>query len=1156
MKFTCVFLLAACLTTSAKGVAQTVSLNERNVSLEKVFKEINRQTGFNFLYNSATLKTAKKVTITVNNVPLEKALQICFNQQSFDFVIADNTIVVRKKKSLAVNDIRLTDTPSTIDVNGRIVDENGEPVAASVMVKGTSKGTTTNDNGEFELKGVDDSATLVITGVSIESFEVKVNGRTELTLNARLKNIVGQNISVEINTGYQRIPKERATGSFTFIDNKTLNEQTGPTILDRLKGVASGVLFDDSKVKDQNKHYNFSIHGLSTINGSQDPLIVVDDFPYEGKIENINPNDVENVTILKDAAAASIWGTRAGNGVIVITTKKGKFNKPLTISLNSNITVSGKPDLFSIDQIKSSDYIDMEKILFEKGYFNSTINSTSHLALTPVVDILNRQLRGEITAAQAEKMIDMYRNHDVRNDYQKYLYRNAVHQQYSLNLNGGSHNLSYNISGGIDKDISNLNANNNRFTASFENNYQPFKSVELTARLTYTDTKFTEGRPGLNSFRINSRNVPYIYLADAGGTPLSLAVDYRESYTDTAGGGHLLSWKYYPLTDYTHTKLTNDQRDMLAFLGVKFQVFKGMSIDVKYQYERQGADYRTLQDTGSYFTRYMINQFSQLNTSTGEVKYIVPLGGILNLSNAITTVQDLRAQLNYNKDWQKSSVAVIGGEDIRKAGNSSNSNTVYGYNDDFLTVGNTDFLNPYPNFIGGYSSYIGSGISLSKRQNNFVSFFGNAAYTYLNRYTLSASFRKDASNLFGVNTNDKWNPFWSAGIAWNISKEAGYHSKIFPYLKLRATYGFSGNVDQSKSAVTVLHFYNSGFETNLPFAQVSQFANPDLSWEKVRTTNIGIDFSIKRDLLSGSIEFYQKKGTNLFGITPIDYTSGLGTEYLTKNVAEMKGRGVDVIVQTKNIDRQFKWSTGFLFSYTDSRTSKYYNGDYLVSGSFLGGGESIFPLAGYPLYSIGGYEWAGLDPQTGDPRGFLDGKISTRYDSINIQKGMQGVVYNGPSSPRFYGSVNNTFSWKQFSLSVNLLYNLGYYFRRDVISYSRLITSGLGVSEFENRWQQPGDEAFTNVPSFKYPADSRRDEMYRFAEINVGRADNIRLQYINLAYNFIPRHNMNLLKNVQLYVNIANIGIVWRANHWKIDPEYQGTLAPQTSYTTGLRANF
>jgi TonB-linked SusC/RagA family outer membrane protein len=915
-------------------------------------------------------------------------------------------------------------------------------------------------------------------------------------------------------------------------------------------------LFDDSKVKDQNKHYDFSIRGLSTINGSQDPLIVVDDFPYDGDINNINPNDVESITILKDAAAASIWGTRAGNGVIIITTKKGKFNKPLSISLNSNLIVSGKPDLFSIDQINSSDYVDMEKLLFEKGYFNSTINSTSHLALTPVVDILNRERSGELTADEAEKMIDVYRNHDVRDDYEKYLYRDAVHQQYALNLNGGSRNLSYNISGGIDKDISDLNAKNNRITASFENNYQPFNSLEVTARLTYTDSKYTEGRPGLNSFGISGRNVPYLYLADATGTPVSLATDYSESYTDTAGGGHLLSWKYYPLTDYTHTRLTTDQRDMLTFLGVKFQVFKGMSIDVKYQYERQEADNRNLQDTGSYFTRYMINQFSQLNTSTGEVKYIVPLGGILNQSNNITSVHDLRAQLNYNKDWEKGALAVIAGEDIRKAGISSIGNTVYGYNDDFLTVGNTDFLNPYPNFIGGYSSYIGSGISLSKKQNNFVSFFGNAAFTFLDTYTLSGSFRKDASNLFGVNTNDKWNPFWSAGLAWNLSKEAAYHWSLFPYLRLRATYGFSGNVDQSKSALTVLQFYNSGYENNLPFAQVSQFANPDLSWEKVRTINIGIDFSTGKDVLSGSIEFYQKKGTNLFGITPIDYTTGIGVGYLTKNVASMKARGVDVTINTRNIDRRFKWTTGFLFSYTDSRTSAYYNGDYLVSGSFLGGGSEIFPLAGYPLYSIGGYEWGGLDPETGDPRGYLNGKVSNNYDSISIQKGMQGVVYNGPSSPRFYGSVNNTFTWKRLSLSINLLYNLGYYFRRDVISYSRLITSGLGVSDYANRWQQPGDEAFTNVPSFKYPADSRRDDMYRLAEINVGRADNIRLQYINLAYDFIPLHKMDLLKDVQVYVNIANIGIVWRANHWKIDPEYQGTLAPQTTYTTGLRVNF
>ena len=1042
-----------------------------------------------------------------------------------------------------------------IIVKGKITDENGKALVNATIQAVNNQEVMTTTTGEFIIHLAFIPDTLVISHVGFKTKKMLVSNphsNLKITLNPAYAKLD----EVTVNTGFQRIPRERATGSFTLIDNKTLNEQTGPTILDRLKGVASGVLFDDSKIQDQNKHFNFSIRGLSTINGSQDPLIVVDDFPYEGDIKNINPNDVESITILKDAAAASIWGTKAGNGVIIITTKKGKFNKPLAISLHSNVTFSGKPDLFSIDRISSSDYVDMEKLLFEQGYFNSMINSTAHIALTPVVDILNKEKNGELSSVDAKKLIDNYRNHDVREDYEKYLYRTAVQQQYALNITGGSENLSYTISGGIDKDISNLDARNNRITAGFQNNYRPMKSLEITARLAYTDSKYAEGRPGLNSFRINSRNVPYLMLADASGEPLSLPINYSDAYTDTAGGGKLLNWKYYPLTEYQHSGLKTDQRDLLANVGLKFQIVKELSLDVKYQYERQEADNRTLQDTGSYFTRDLINQFSQVNLVTGEVKYIVPLGGILNLSNTVTSVQDFRAQLNYNKEWKRASVAAIAGEDIRKAGTNSHSNTAYGYNDDYLTVRNTDFLNPYPNYLGGFSSYIGSGISFSQRQNNFVSLFGNAAYTYLDRYTLSGSFRKDASNLFGVHTNDKWNPFWSAGMAWNLSKEPKYHWSFLPYVKLRATYGFSGNVDQSKSAVTVLQFYNSGFETNLPFAQVSQFANPDLSWEKIRTINIGIDFSVKKNILSGSIEYYQKKGTNLFGITPIDYTTGLGTGYITKNVAEMKGRGVDIVLHSNNIDRKFKWATGVLFSYSDSRTSKYYIGDYTVSGTYIGGGQVIFPLPGYPLYSIGGYKWAGLDPQTGDPRGYVNGKISSNYDSITNQKGIQGVVYNGPSSPRFYGSVNNTFSWKQLSLSVNILFNLDYYFRKDVVSYSQLVNGGISSSDYENRWQQRGDEAFTKVPSFKYPADSRRDDMYRLSEINVGRADNIRLQYVKLAYNFIPRKNIHFFKSMEVYLNIANIGIVWRANHWDIDPEYQGTLAPVTSYTTGLRFNF
>jgi len=275
----------------------------------------------------------------------------------------------------------------TTETRGRIVNEQGEGAPnVSITIKGTNRSTTTNSQGEFVLTGLDNNATLIISSIGYEPMEFKPLGQSALTI--RLKTRVSEMQEVEVvSTGYQDIPKERSTGSFTKIDKATLNQQTGTNILDRLIGVTSGLLFDVNKEdgNPQNKT-KISIRGLSTIHGPMDPLIVVDGFIYEGDIENINPNTIDNVTVLKDAAAASIWGARAGNGVIVISTKRGKFNQKLKVDVNANIIVTEKPDFFSLPEISSAEYIDLEQFLYRNNYFNGALNNI-YAAITPAVSI-------------------------------------------------------------------------------------------------------------------------------------------------------------------------------------------------------------------------------------------------------------------------------------------------------------------------------------------------------------------------------------------------------------------------------------------------------------------------------------------------------------------------------------------------------------------------------------------------------------------------------------------------------------------------------------------------------------------------------------------------------------------------------------------------
>jgi TonB-dependent SusC/RagA subfamily outer membrane receptor len=696
----------------------------------------------------------------------------------------------------------------------------------TLILKRSGKQATTNMQGIFSVAlSVPD--TLVIRHISYKEQRLFVSSENNSPLFILLEENTHQLDEVIVNTGYQSVPKERATGSFTQIDSKLYNEQVGTNALNRLEYITNGL----SVNRRINSNGQISIRGLSTIQGPQDPLIVVDNFPYNGDINNINANDIETVTILKDAAASSIWGAKAGNGVIVITTKKGSFNQRSKIDLNTNITIVNKPDLFYLPNISSGDFIDVEKYLFDQGYrFDDTLD-TYHKPFSPVYEILFKERNGEISAADASSQINAYRNHDVRNDFNKYFYQKAVNQQYALNVQGGSNTVAYILSAAYDHNSDNLAAGYNRVSIKSANTFKITPSLQIDAGVIYTYSKTTNGKPAYDGSSIRTINgaiPPYTMLADAAGNALPLYKDYRQTYTDTAGGGKLLNWNYYPLTDYMFTHTSSVISDVVGNLGFRYKLNKDLSIEGKYQYERQTVTGRTLYDQQSYYTRNLINTYSQPDYTTGQVTYIVPLGAILDLSSGLLESHQARGQLNYNKSWGNNSITAIAGGEIRQAHTTSDGYRTYGYDDNILTSVNVDAANTYPNFVTGNYDYIPTNASFSDNLNRFVSVYANAAYTWLNRYTLSASARRDASNIFGVNTNNKWSPLWSLGSSWEISREKFYASALLPYLKARLTYGFSGNVDPNLSAVTTISYLSTSPYTQTPFAQVANFYNPIL----------------------------------------------------------------------------------------------------------------------------------------------------------------------------------------------------------------------------------------------------------------------------------------------------------------------------------------
>lgn len=1153
MRLIIVILIASLMQVSASGFAQRISLNERKASLEVVLEKIRAQSGYDLICELKTLSSAKPVNVSISNVSIQEALKSVLKGQPLTYDI-DGKIIVIKPKSLID---RISDAFIKQDIiRGKVLDEEGQPiVGATITEKGTENRTVTNKTGDFSLKSLNSNPILLISYIGYTPTEFKtINGQTDFITIVLIRSVNKLEEVNVVSTGYQTLPKERSTGSFDKMDNKLFNRNTSSDIISRMEGLTSGLTFDKRKTSAATLS-GLSIRGRSTLFANTAPLVVIDNFPYDGDINNINPNDVESVTFLKDAAAASIWGVRAGNGVIVITTKKGKLEQPLKVSVNSNITIEEKPDLMKIPTISTSGFIDVEKMLYEKGFYNSDINNNrSYPLLSPVVELLIQN------TPDSKNAIDALRNNDVRQDFTRYIYRQPIRQQYAINLSRGYKTLSYLLSAGYDNNTGNiLNNKQDRLSLRAFTSFIPIKNLELQTNILYTQNG--QNRIGNNSniaygvIRSSAtKNLfPYMRLVDDQGNPINISKDYRNSFIRANSSVGLLDWTYNPIAEINDSYNKSKSQDLLLNFNASYKINPIFSGDLKYQYEKTNSTGDNFQGLGTYYTRDLINRYTQINGD--QIINNIPMGGILNKSDGNFDSHNVRGQLNANKTWaEKHALTAIAGVELKQNRSKGNSYITYGYDPNLLTFQNVDYVNEYPIYKGLTSDRaIPNEASFTETINRYTSIYANAAYTYDTRYTATASARKDASNIFGVDANQKGVPLWSSGISWNISNEKFYNIKWLPYLKMRGTYGYNGNLRNDLSAFTVIRNMPSNPVTNTPYADILSPPNPDLIWEKIGIANFGIDFGSKNNRLSGSVEYYKKSAKDLIGLTPIESTTGVRS--VTRNSANLRGEGVDLTLNSVNKIGPITWSSTFIYSYTQNKVTKYLQksttgSSYITSGSFSG----INPIEGKPVYAIYAFKWAGLDPLTGDPQGYLNGVVSKDYNALRAVK-VDDLEYIGSAVPNTFGAFRNTFAFSNFSISANITYKFDYYFRRQALSYGTLYTNGIGTSDFDKRWLKPGDEKNTNVPSMIYPNSSRRDDFYAKSAALVEKGDHIRLQDITL--NYILNRPQWTIKNVRLFFNVNNVGILWRSNKLGIDPDYDSNSYPASkTFSFGLNADF
>ncbi|TCD02730.1 SusC/RagA family TonB-linked outer membrane protein [Pedobacter psychroterrae] len=1150
MRLTTVLILITMMHVSASTSAQKITYVQKDATLVQLFKEIKKQAGYNVVWNDDKFDATRSINANFKNTDLKEVMEKGLNGLPFTYSMTKKTIVIKEKPSSLLD--RILDHFADIDVRGIVHDDQGLPLAGvTVTVKGNNRSTKTNESGEFSVENVDEKASLIISYLGFESQEINVTqdiGIVRLKLFSQ-----GLNEIEVVSTGYQNLSKVNATGSFVKIDSNLLNRSVSSDILARLDGIVNG-LYVDKRLSGRSI---MNVRGINTLGGSAiGALIIVDNFPYEGDLANINPNDVESISILKDAAAASIWGARAGNGVIVITLKKGKFNSDLRVTVNSSLNLVEKPNLFYHPQMSSSDFIDVEQFLYQNNFYQNdlTVGNSSRPVISPVVDLLDKQSKGLISATEATNQINALRNIDYRNDVNNHFNQKAIHQQYSLNLNGGSKVNSYLISAGYDHNRGTLVGNaNSRYSIRASNNLRLIKKLEL--RTSFSLAQVNSESNGLSNIKTRKGIYPYMQLWDANTGALAIPETYNKNYTDTAGAGRLLDWSYRPLEEIGINDNTLNVQDINFNASLKYQILDGLDAELLYRYERQISTGRKYNSPESYFTRNLINQFTQI-TGAGT-KRIIPMGGILDRSFSNLKANNLRGQINYNKILDsKHQLNILLGSELSQSQVLSNTDRIYGYNDEILSYANVDFVNQYPvydNLLTDNNGYIPNNVSFSGALNRMVSLYSNAAYTFNKRYTLSGSARRDAANVFGVNTNQKWKPLWSMGASWDISAEKFYAIGWLPSLRARATYGFSGNVSPGVITKPVIYYVNGPAQfTNYKYALVNTPPNPDARWEELRMINYGLDFAFKGNFLTGSLEYFTKKTDDLFASTPIDATTGFNIA--TKNVAQTRGRGFELTLNSNNIDLQLKWTTSASIAYVKDIVSRFFNKP-LSASSYVGNAISIAPLENYPLYPMFSYKFYGLDPQTGDPIGIFKGENSKSYSSLTTDS-LKNLTFHGSAIPLYTGFLRNTFSWKGIELSFNITYKLDYYIRRQAINYSSLFNNWRGDDDYSRRWQKPADELNTTVPSMVFPANTQRDSFYAGSEVNVDRGDHIRLNDIILRYNLSPAASNKIFKNLQFSLTASNIGIIWKETNQKLDPDYPYSMTGlQKGLAFGFKAN-
>ncbi|RKR85099.1 TonB-linked SusC/RagA family outer membrane protein [Mucilaginibacter gracilis] len=1123
-----VMLLSAFL---KEAKAQTVSLSVKNTPLETVFKSITKQTGYVFFYNYRLLEKSTPVSIDLNKVSLKQALDACFENQPFSYAIQGKQITMVAKAEQKFD----TGTKANQLIKGIVKDSSGVPLSGiTVSVQGTALHTATDKDGMFNILAPVKSV-FVFTSIHYNTKDVLVDGKNiELVVVLSQKIVHLRDVQV-ISTGYQDLRTSNIAGSISNIKGSTLFFDGTNTLEQALQGKLPGVVVTNQSGQVGTRQ-KVRVRGTSTLLGSQEPIWVVDGviqedpLPFKSTVLSaittsagaatkdnfdyirdyvgssigwLNPNDIDDITVLKDASATAIYGVRAANGVIVITTKKGQVGPPI-VSYSITFNTSEKVNYDRLNLMNSQERVGVSQEIFNRGLVGSSVNTSIGYA-----GALSDYLFGRTNYNQFNTQVKYLET--VNTDWFKILFRNPLSINQNVNISGG--NASTRYYGSFGYNSTNGTAIGNQlsgFTGSFGITSQVSSKLNISAKLSASN-KATDGFYQSDPYTYASKSSRVIPAYDQSGNLFY--------YANSIGR------QYNVINELNNSGSSNKQQTFNANVSAKYDIIRGLTFQSLYSLNNSSTSGNTY---ATEKTTYIatIRNYDYGTVKPTDFAYLnskLPLGGEYNADDNQNLSWNWRNSLSYTKTINAKHVfTALIGEELNSSHYTGLAATTYGYLRDrgltFAVVPSQISLSPTNTSLLGANTQVDLQTHVkTDRTTNNVGVYGTLNYSYDNRYVANFSIRNDRSNRFGQFTEEKFNPVLAGGLRWNIANEKWFEKTDWlSGLSMRASLGYQRNVVSNVSPDLILKIPTipttavTDRFTGDYLLTISSLPYADLRFEKTTSINLGFDMALFQNKVQASVEYYQKTARDL--VTYLTIPAEYGVLSMPINGGSLTNRGYEVSANFTPVrTRDFTWSVSL-------NTAKNFS-DLVKSGiqnnaTWRTAASGLFNKEGYPVTGLWAFDFTGVNPANG-------------YPTINLQVAPGStpasdptsyMKYVGKADPDFTGGIGMNFRYKKLTLGSSFNIQVG---GKKFLAPAYNLTNGV-PSEFDNlsrtllnRWTPtnttatiPGLPDATVGNNLLLPdgkTNTNVYEMYNYSTARVVSASELRCNSINLSYSLPER---------------------------------------------------